>query len=52
MKQIQLSICTCSENKSNGRRYKNNKSGFKGVFWNTQYSKGEFADLNIISEAE
>lgn len=28
-----LRPCNMSENKANSKRYKNNKSGFKGVFW-------------------
>lgn len=29
-----LRICTRSQNKANAPRYANNKSGFKGAFWN------------------
>jgi hypothetical protein len=34
-----LRVCTHSENQKNMKRHRDNKSGFKGVFWNTQKSK-------------
>ena len=34
-----LRICTNQENLCNKRKYKNNKSGFKGVSWRKQCSK-------------
>jgi hypothetical protein len=34
-----LRLCSFSENKANSARYKNNKTGFKGVFWNKKLNK-------------
>lgn len=34
-----LRECTSSQNKCNTTRYKNNKSGVKGVFWDKEHSK-------------
>ena len=28
-----LRLATCSQNKANSRRYRNNRSGYKGVYW-------------------
>jgi hypothetical protein len=34
-----LWVCTRSQNQYNRTKQSNNKSGFKGVFWNTQRQK-------------
>lgn len=36
---VNLRLATFSQNKANSRRYRNNKSGFKGVSWNARYQK-------------
>lgn len=34
-----LRICTRSQNKMNGNLYKNNTSGYKGIYWNKRKEK-------------
>ncbi len=34
-----LRKCTMSQNKANSKKYKNNKSGHKGVFWRAKLNK-------------
>lgn len=34
-----LRLATQSQNKANGRKYKSNKSGFKGISWNCSFKK-------------
>jgi hypothetical protein len=60
-----LRLATKSQNKANNRRYKNNKSGFKGVSWSVEAQKwhatiqvkgkqiylGRFTDIREAAEA-